>query len=240
MNSPLKFFASAVLGGLLLVAAPRARAQVSVSVNVGAPAWGPPAPPTAQYYYIPEIDGYYDLYTQQYIVFQDGYWVPLPALYGYDPYQFHPVIIGYRGQEPWLQRDYYHRHYAYRPYQPYGAGRGGYYGGGGRPGYAADRWGPYYPRESRGYDSRSSRGQVPAYTRGDYNRADYHQGDYNRANYNQGTQAPQQQPQPGQYQQGGRGYGPAGSYEPGRQDQGRPARGYNRGEGGRSEGWGRH
>ncbi|OGX90689.1 hypothetical protein [Hymenobacter coccineus] len=91
-----------------------------------------------QYYYIPEIDGYYDLYTQQYIVYQDGYWVPLPELYGYDPYQFHPVVIGYRGRQPWLQGEYYHARYAYRPYSPYGNGygndyRNGYYAG--RPGY---------------------------------------------------------------------------------------------------------
>lgn len=213
-----KQFGAALVGGMLMVAAPAAHAQVRVNVNVGAPVWGPPVPPTAQYYYIPEIDGYYDLYTQQYLVFQDGYWVVLPELYGYDPYQFHPVVIAYRGREPWGQRDYYHSRYAYRPYQPYGPGRGGYYEGANRPGYAAGN----RAADARGYDERSRSyggsygGQNPGYARGDYDR---------------GSQRPAPQSQPGRQQEGGR------SYEQGRREQGRPeAGGYSGGGRGESRG----
>ncbi|MDO7874889.1 hypothetical protein Q5H93_09115 [Hymenobacter sp. ASUV-10] len=96
----LKFFGFALL---LAGAAPAAHAQVSVNVQVGAPAWGPPVPAGVQYYYIPEIDGYYDLYTQQYLIFDNGYWVVLPTLYGYDPAYFHPQpVLGYVGPQPWL------------------------------------------------------------------------------------------------------------------------------------------
>ena len=129
-----KFVGAALVGALTLLAASPAQAQAGVNMNIGAPGWGPQVPYGTQYYYIPEIDGYYDLYAQQYIVYNNGYWVPLPQLYGYDPYQFHPVVIAYRGREPWCQRDYYHQRYAYRPYRAYP--RGGYYTNGyGRPGY---------------------------------------------------------------------------------------------------------
>ena len=143
MKFLIKFVSAALVGAFSLLAVSAAQAQVGVNINIGIPGWGPQVPTGTQYYYIPEIDGYYDLYSQQYIVYQDGYWVPLPQLYGYDPYQFHPVIISYRGRQPWLQRDYYHQHYAYQPYRPYqsyGPGRAGYYNGNyGRLGYNYDR-----------------------------------------------------------------------------------------------------
>ena len=145
---PLANFIGTVLAGALaLLAAPEAQAQAGVIINIGPPAWGPQVPYGTQYYYIPEIDGYYDLYSQQYIVYDDGYWVPLPQLYGYDPYRFHPVVIAYRGREPWCQRAYYHQRYAYQPYCNYG--RGG--SGNGYYGYGHNRYpnGGYY---GRGYN----------------------------------------------------------------------------------------
>jgi hypothetical protein len=93
-------FCAALLSIAALVAAPAAQAQVNV--NVGPPAWGPAVPAGTQFYYIPEIDGYYDLYAQQYIVFQNGQWVPVQVVNGYDPYGFHPVILDYRGRQPWM------------------------------------------------------------------------------------------------------------------------------------------
>ena len=56
----------ALLGAATLLTAPAAQAQINV--NIGTPAWGPPVSQGTQFYYIPEIDGYYDLYAQQYIV----------------------------------------------------------------------------------------------------------------------------------------------------------------------------
>lgn len=103
-----------IFGLVLLLAgtAPAAHAQVNVNVQVGAPVWGPPVPAGVQYYYIPEIDGYYDLYTQQYLVFDNGYWVVLPALYGYDPAYFHPQpVLNYVGPQPWLSIASYRARY---------------------------------------------------------------------------------------------------------------------------------
>lgn len=130
-------------------------AQAQVRVTTYAPYWGPAVPPNVQYYYIPEIDGYYDLYSQSYLFFDPAYgaWISspgLPRVYaGYDPRFFHPVPIQYVGRQPWgYLRD--HRQYCdrwgVRPGRYYGAnwpGRGyvvaprGGYG----PGYYGNR--PY-------------------------------------------------------------------------------------------------
>lgn len=176
-----RFIGAALVGALALLAAPNVQAQVGININIGAPAWGPRVPYGTQYYYIPEIDGYYDLYSQQYLVYDGGYWVPLQQLYGYDPYQFHPVAIAYRGREPWCQRDYYHQRYAYQPYCNYGRGGygngyysygysrnnypGGDYYGGGHNRYPGGGGHNDYDRDDRGYghgrrdhDDRDDRG----------------------------------------------------------------------------------
>jgi uncharacterized membrane protein YgcG len=212
MKSLAKFFGAALVGAFALLATPAAQAQVGVNINIGIPAWGPQVPYGTQYYYIPEIDGYYDLYTQQYIVFQDGYWVPLPQLYGYDPYQFHPVIVDYRGPQPWLRVDYYRQRYAYQPYHNYGPGRG-YYNGG--YGYGGSYGRPGYPN-GRGYDGRD-RGNG---------------GGYNPPRGNQMPQQPQQQPSYNPQAQDGRG-GDRGGSGPGRGNQGPQGGGRNNGGGNR-------
>jgi uncharacterized membrane protein YgcG len=204
MKPLARLFGAALMGAFALLATPAAQAQVGVNINIGVPAWGPQVPYGTQYYYIPEIDGYYDLYSQQYIVFQDGYWVPLPQLYGYDPYQFHPVIVDYRGPQPWARIDYYRQRYAYQPYRNYGPSRG-YYNGGygygpsyGRPRY--DNRGGYYSNGRNGYDGRNYNGRND-------NRGQYPSGGYNSPRGNQGP--PQSQPgssnQPGRGNQGGQG-----------------------------------
>ena len=104
---------AALLGAVLLATAPAAHAQANININVGTPAWGPPVPQGTQFYYIPEIDGYYDLYAQQYIVYRNGQWIPVGVIDGYDPRSFHPVVLDYRGREPWAyvgaHRDRYPR-----------------------------------------------------------------------------------------------------------------------------------
>ena len=178
-----------LLLGLLLESG-AAQAQVRVNINVGAPAWGPAVGPGVEYYYIPEIDGYYDLYTQQYVYLDPyGYWVSapyLPSYYAnYDPRFFHPVVVNYVGRQPW---GYIRDHRAYcnqRGWQPgryYG--NNGYYGGGRgsyapAPSYrlAPGRYGNQ-PYNNRGYarsndynrDNRSNYGRDERNERDDYRR----------------------------------------------------------------------
>ncbi|WP_223652784.1 hypothetical protein [Hymenobacter psoromatis] len=89
-----------------------AHAQVGINIQLGHPAWGPAVPAGAQYYYVPEIDGYYDLAARNYIVQRNGQWVPMATLPGYNPATFHPVVVNYRGRQPWAQyRDHHARYY---------------------------------------------------------------------------------------------------------------------------------
>jgi uncharacterized membrane protein YgcG len=225
MKPLARLFGAALVGAFALLATPAAQAQVGVNINIGAPAWGPQVPYGTQYYYIPEIDGYYDLYNQQYIVYQDGYWVPLPELYGYDPYQFHPVIVDYRGPQPWAQIGYYRQRYAYQPYRNYGPSRGYYNGGYG--------YGPSYGRSR--YDNRGnySNGRNGYDGRNDLdNRNQYPGGGYSRPRI-----ATPQPPQPGGYNQpGGNNNGP-GNNGGGRGNPGQSNG--NNGGGGGSHGGGR-
>ncbi|GAB3875146.1 hypothetical protein GCM10028824_29760 [Hymenobacter segetis] len=251
MKPLAKFVGAALVGAMALFAAPAAQAQVGVNINIGTPAWGPQVPYGTQYYYIPEIDGYYDLYNQQYIVYQDGYWVPLPELYGYDPYQFHPVIVDYRGAQPWLRVDYYRQRYAYQPYRNYGPSRAGYYNGG----YG---YGPSYGRsryDNRGgYSNGRNYGDRDRDDRGGYRGNDNRGGD--RDNHGQypgggGYNTPRGNPMPQQPtqhpQQGGGGYNPGqgqgnhGGFGGGQGQQGggQGNNGGGRGNGGGNNGGGR-
>ena len=111
MNYRPQLFAF-VFGAFAALASPTAHAQVSVNAQFGHPAWGPAAPAGAQYYYVPELDGYYDLAARNYIVQRNGRWVPVAAVQGYDPRNFHPVVVDYRGRQPWQQyRDHHARYY---------------------------------------------------------------------------------------------------------------------------------
>ncbi len=88
---------------LLVLALRPAPAQAQINININPPSWGPPAPPTAQYYYIPEIDGYYDLHTDRYVVLRKGKWVRPATIVGYNPNNFHPVVVDYVGSTPWVR-----------------------------------------------------------------------------------------------------------------------------------------
>ena len=109
-----------ILSAVLLVscfAVKTASAQVSVSlgVNIGSqPAWGPVGYDYANYYYMPDIDTYYDVPTHQYVYFENNIWVHrayLPVRYRhYNLYNGYKVVINDRN--PWLRHGYYQTHYA--------------------------------------------------------------------------------------------------------------------------------
>ena len=194
MKLSLRLLAFA-LGTCLAFAMPTAaRAQVGYGVTGGLPAWGPPVPQGTHYYYIPEIDGYYDLYNGLYIVFDGQQWVALPYLNGYDPAYFHPVpVVSYAGPQPWLYINSYRQRCPQYVvgYRHGGWGRGGYggrgYGHGRGGGYGA---GNYYGRGSYGgYNNRSQGGGY------DYGRGQ--RGGYGGRNQREGSQPGFNQAQPG-------------------------------------------
>jgi len=89
-------------------------AQVSVNVNINAPApaWIAAPVPAARFYYLPDIQVYYDRPAAQFIYLHGGAWTrsrSLPAAYhGYDLHHGRTVCLtDYRGQAPY---SYYKTH----------------------------------------------------------------------------------------------------------------------------------
>jgi hypothetical protein len=101
--------------GIVLFIAGSASAQVSVNVNIGsAPSWGPSGYAETEYYYLPDVQAYYDIRASQFIYFGNGNWVRsryLPRQYrNYDLYSGYKVVLNdYHGRTPYT---YYKKHKA--------------------------------------------------------------------------------------------------------------------------------
>lgn len=129
------------------------QAQVSINVNIGTPpAWGPSGYSEMEYYYLPDIEAYYDVRASQFIYFGGGRWVRttyLPRQYrNYDLYGGYKVVLtDYHGRAPYT---YFDRH------------RVKYY-----KGYHGAPQRPYKPRPVYGYSERR-------YDKRDYKHYDKH------------------------------------------------------------------
>jgi hypothetical protein len=81
--------------------------QVSVNVNIGTPPlWGPSGYSNVDYYYLPDVQAYYDIRASQFIYFGTGNWVRsryLPGRYkNYDLYNGYKVVLNdYHGKTPY-------------------------------------------------------------------------------------------------------------------------------------------
>lgn len=74
------------------------RSQVSVNINIGVqPVWGPVGYNYVEYYYLPDIEVYYDVPHRQYIYLDHGRWMfsaNLPRhCSNYDIYNGYKVVI---------------------------------------------------------------------------------------------------------------------------------------------------
>ena len=100
----LKLF---VIGTLLFFAASSAQAQISVHLNLGtAPDLGPSGYSDVRYYYIPDVEAYYDVSSSMFIYNNGVTWVhrsSLPSRYrSYDLYNGYKVpMSNYRGNTPY-------------------------------------------------------------------------------------------------------------------------------------------
>jgi hypothetical protein len=96
-----------IIIGILLFFATSGQAQISVNVNLGAPPlWGPAGYTDVQYYYLPDVEAYYDVPSSQFIYYSGGTWVHrtyLPSRYrNYDLYNGYKVVMtDYRGNAPY-------------------------------------------------------------------------------------------------------------------------------------------
>lgn len=75
-----------------------ALAQVNVQVNIGnQPGWGPTGYDYVSYYYLPEINCYYDVARGQFIILNNGQWVysnSVPSRYrSFDLYRTYKVVV---------------------------------------------------------------------------------------------------------------------------------------------------
>ena len=96
-----------IAGMILLVSNNTMQAQVSVNVNIGSPpAWGPVGYSSVDYYYLPDIEAYYDIRASQFIYFGRGKWIRsrnLPYHYrNYNLYNGYKVVLNdYHGSRPY-------------------------------------------------------------------------------------------------------------------------------------------
>lgn len=93
-----------VVSGCLWFHTANAQASIRFGVNIGnQPEWGPTGYHNARYYYMPDIDAYYDVNAHQYVYFENNTWVHgghLPGQYkDFDRYHSYKVVVNQRN--PW-------------------------------------------------------------------------------------------------------------------------------------------
>lgn len=106
-------------GIILFAASTSSKAQLSVNVNIGAPAvvvrsaaWVPQNHVGVDFYYLPEIESYYDINAGLYVYLNNGNWCRtryVPVQYrDYDLVHARRIALsGYRGNRPYA---YYNNH----------------------------------------------------------------------------------------------------------------------------------
>lgn len=114
-----------VVVALFFLLAGTAKAQVSVSVNIGSPPmWGPVGYTEVRYYYIPAVECYYDVGNSMFIYFDNGVWVnrrDLPYRYrNYDLYNGYKVVmVDYQGNTPYTSFGDHKKQYGKRYHGDY-------------------------------------------------------------------------------------------------------------------------
>src|ERR1700748_2145409 len=109
------FLAAAFIVCCLSAKVATAQVTFSLGVNIGnQPEWGPVGYDHADYYYMPDIDAYYDVNAHSYIYYNNNVWVHsgvLPPRYaGYDMYHGYKVVINHPA--PWRNAGMYRAKYA--------------------------------------------------------------------------------------------------------------------------------
>lgn len=104
--------------GMMLILAGSLQGQLSVRVHIGTPpAWGPAGYNSVHYYYLPDIESYYDVNNSMFIYYQGNRWIhsrTLPYRYrNYDLYGGYKVVMNdYRGNRPYDHFREYRTKYA--------------------------------------------------------------------------------------------------------------------------------
>jgi hypothetical protein len=105
------------LAAIALFAAGAGHAQVSVSVSFPAPPmWGPAGFNEVQYYYLPDVEAFYDVRSSMFIYYGNGAWIRKPSLPSryrdYDLYGGYKVVMhDYHGKNPYVHYKEYKSKY---------------------------------------------------------------------------------------------------------------------------------
>lgn len=87
------------------------------------PQWAPPYYNGARYYYLPDIESYYDLSSREFIFLNNGQWVysyNLPSIYpDFDLNDCYTVVLSVNVYQPWMHHQYYVSHYPRYYYRDY-------------------------------------------------------------------------------------------------------------------------
>lgn len=117
MKIKMKNLRLITLGIMLFFASSTIHSQVSVSVNLGVqPSWGPVGYSSVDYYYLPDIQTYYDIRASQFMYISGGIWIRsryLPRQYrDYDLDRGYKVVLNdYHGSRPYTQFRYHKEKY---------------------------------------------------------------------------------------------------------------------------------
>ncbi len=106
--------ATALIIGSMGYTSADAQVRVNIHANIGnQPGWGPVGYDYAQFYYLPDLDMYYDVQVNQFVYFDRGRWIytrNIPGRYrNYDLYSGYKVVIN--EPRPFIRHDYYRTHY---------------------------------------------------------------------------------------------------------------------------------
>jgi hypothetical protein len=97
---------------MVILFAATMQAQVSINVNLGAtPAWIPQVETGVRYYYLPDVDAYYDMRLSVFIFSHNGNWIRrhhlLNKYRNYDLYDGRKVAVrNYCGNSPYAYSNY--------------------------------------------------------------------------------------------------------------------------------------
>ncbi len=87
------------------------------------PSWGPAYYQGVRYYYLPDIETYYDLSSQEFIYLNNGQWTYsayLPTIYsGFDLNNCFTIELNANIYQPWMHHQYYVSHYPRYYYRDY-------------------------------------------------------------------------------------------------------------------------
>jgi hypothetical protein len=94
------------IAAILLVGLSNTQVKAQLRVNIGSqPVWGPTGYDHVDYYYLPDVESYYNVQKRQYMYQNDGKWITssrLPTKYSnYDLYNGYKVVLN--EPKPFLQ-----------------------------------------------------------------------------------------------------------------------------------------